>query len=281
MAHRAAIVWRRFGSCESSRFADDVCVSASTNRSKQPFVVLAAFVVLFVISGRDGFGGVARVLFLVGFVAMLIGANRRRKVTSIEVVPWNALAEELGFRHRPDDAGRPGRLRGYIGRHKFEIDLPNERQRPKIEVAFESGLRDVELRTLPYSGALSSHRRQVPTGDPEFDARFVVFAGDTTDDESVTSWLDATRRSILVVLDQTFLVREIDEDEFEVELRQRDCSPEEMREAIDLCSLAAAALDVKGVPQDLLESESSPQDVAHGQMDHRDDDGPPVYGRRL
>ena len=150
------------------------------------------------------------------------------------------LASALGLEYRPSKRKAPAYLRGAVDGHRIAITVPSS-GRTKIKVKFDSGLRDLSLRPRSSSTKLITNREDLSTGDAEFDARYRLLGAPGAAADPLVAYLTPERRTVLVALDDAFDVDEIEEDDLEVYL-PAEASITELREAIEVCLLAASSL---------------------------------------
>lgn len=173
---------------------------------------------------------------------------------------WQALAEEMGLKYRPRRPRKsPPYIYGSIDGHPVNVKFGRSIE---IEGKFRAGLPYLDVRSRRKERDSGRDRPEIPTGDPDFDARFRV--PPRGPGEALLAYLNPTRREVLIALDDVFDIDEVDSNELEVELRTSSPTRQEVREAIELVAMAVKVLDESASPQDRVvqvESPLYPQDI--------------------
>ena len=147
---------------------------------------------------------------------------------------WNVVASTLGLRTAP--RRRSQYMWGTIG--EFSVSLDGRSGGAKIEVEYESTLRDFDIRPKVHNGRRFTNAEPVLTGNAEFDAAFETHSHRP---EELLNFLTPVRQVALLALHSAVAIDEIDEDEIEIRL-PATCSPSDTIEAVELAVYVAGVL---------------------------------------
>jgi len=156
---------------------------------------------------------------------------------------WKSPAERYGLKYKRGRGRRlSDRMSGAIGGHRVSVS-DHRSGLVEIQVRFKSGLPSVSLSRRTSAVSAGDDRAELSTDDMEFDKRYRLRETPGVSSADTLKWLNPTRRSVLLAIDEAFIVKQIDENELEVRIESEAPTDEEIGRAIDLLILAAKALD--------------------------------------
>ncbi len=166
---------------------------------------------------------------------------------------WGALGQSLGMDLRRSQ-GDTAVLTGVLDGHRTLIQ--KYRGKVGIKVKFRSGIESFSIRDR--SSNLKTNRVDIATGDHEFDLKFRLLLHKKRNPAEVLDYLTPQRRVTILTLGKAVSIREIEEDDLEVELETVPTSAE-LQQVLALCVTAAKYLDKQWAPQDAVDE--TPQDA--------------------